>query len=55
MTNQTLENIQLNHLLHPIPTMLELEDKSTIKPTGVLDDITVNLDYWEYPVDFMLI
>ena len=55
MTEQILEKLQLNHFLHPIDTVFELADRSTIKPTGVLDDITITLASWEYPVDFKII
>ena len=55
MTEHTLEKLQLNHLLHPTPIVLELVDRSTIKPIGVLDDITIIFSSWEYPVDFMII
>eukprot|EP00253_Pinus_taeda_P031731 PITA_31731 len=30
-------------------------DRSIIKPDGVLQDISVSLDSWEYPVDFMIL
>jgi hypothetical protein len=35
--------------------MIELEDKLVISPTGSLDDVTVTLASWEYPVDFLVI
>ena len=34
--------------------MLELADRSKIKPEGVLDDEVVALDSWEYPVDLFI-
>jgi hypothetical protein len=46
--------MQLNHL-RPTQTLLELADKSVINPTGSLDDVTVTLASWEYPVDFLVI
>jgi len=55
MTSNTVELLQLNQLLRPTPTVLELADRTTIKPVGVLDDILVTLASWEYPVDFMII
>eukprot|EP00253_Pinus_taeda_P002786 PITA_02786 len=30
-------------------------DRSITKPDGVLEDISVSLDSWEYPVDFMIL
>jgi hypothetical protein len=55
MTNNIVELLQLNQFLRPTPTVLELADRTTIKPAGVLDDILVTLASWEYPVDFMII
>jgi hypothetical protein len=55
MTSNTVELLQLDQLLRPTPTVLELADRTTIKPAGVLDDILVTLASWEYPVDFMII
>jgi hypothetical protein len=54
MTLQTMEQLQLLNL-HPTPIVLELADRSKIKPEGVLDDVIVSLDSWEYPVDFMVL
>jgi hypothetical protein len=55
MTSNTVELLQLDQFLRPTPTVLELADRTTIKPAGVLDDILVTLASWEYPVDFMII
>jgi hypothetical protein len=35
--------------------MIELEYKSVISPAGSLDDVTITLASWEYPVDFLVI
>ena len=37
------------------PTLLQLADRSVIKPDGVLEDISVSLYSWEYPIDFMIL
>ena len=29
------------------PTVLELADRSTIKPEGILDDLVISVDSWE--------
>ena len=34
---------------------MELADRTTVNPVGVLDDIIVSVASWEYPVDFMVI
>jgi hypothetical protein len=54
MTIQTMEQLNFPNL-HPTPTILELADRSKIKPEGVLDDVIVSLDSWEYPIDFMVL
>ena len=49
-----MEQLKLPNLLFT-PTLLQLADRSIIKPDGVLEDISVSLDSWEYPVDFMIL
>jgi hypothetical protein len=55
MTTTTLEKLQLQTLLRPTPTILELAYKTRFIPEGILDDIMVTLASWEYPVDFFVI
>ena len=43
MTKETMDQIRLSHL-RPTPTVLELADRSKIKPEGVLDDVIISLD-----------
>eukprot|EP00253_Pinus_taeda_P013839 PITA_13839 len=54
ISRQTMEQLKLPNLLFT-PTLLQLADRSIIKPDGVLEDISVSLDSWEYPVDFMIL
>jgi hypothetical protein len=54
MSVNTMKILQIDHL-RPTQTLLELADKSIITPTGSLDDITVTLASWEYPMDFLVI
>ena len=54
ITLQTVQQLDILNL-RPTPTMLELADRSRIKPEGVLDDEIVSLDSWEYPVDLFLL
>jgi len=54
MSRQTMEQLKLPNLLFT-PTLLQLADRSIIKPDGVLEDISVSLDSWEYLVDFMIL
>ena len=41
--------------LRPTPTILELADRSTIKPEGSLDNLVIFVDSWEYPADFLVL
>ena len=52
MTMETLCNLKIYNI-RPTPTILELADKSNVKPEGVIDDAIVSIDSWEYPVDFI--
>jgi hypothetical protein len=54
MTKETMEKLQLPGL-RPTPIVLQLADRSTVKPEGMLEDIIVSVDSWEYPVDFMVL
>ena len=55
MTTTVLEVLQLGQFLRPTPSILELVDRTTVKPAGNLDDIVVSVASWEYPVDFMVV
>ena len=55
MSMTTMQRLQLHTLLRPTPTILELADRSAVKPVGALDDITVTVASWEYPVDFLVL
>jgi len=54
MSRQTMEQLKLPNLLYT-PTLLQLANRLVIKPDGVLEYISVSLDSWEYPVDFMIL
>eukprot|EP00253_Pinus_taeda_P025718 PITA_25718 len=36
-------------------TLLELADRSVVRPEGILHDVMVSVDSWEYPTDFLII
>jgi hypothetical protein len=55
MTATNLEQLQLQPLLRPTPTILELVDKTRVIPKGILDYVMVTLASWEYLVDFIFI
>jgi hypothetical protein len=54
MTLQTMRELSILNI-RPTPTMLELADRSKIKPEGVLDDQIVSIESWEYPIDFFIL
>jgi hypothetical protein len=54
MPFETMQKLQINQL-RPTQTMIELVDKSVISPARSLDDVTVTLDFWEYPIEFLVI
>ena len=41
--------------LEPTATLLELADRSVIRPEGIVKDIMVSVESWEYPADFLVI
>ena len=54
MNQKAMDPLRLSHL-RPTPNVLELANKSKIKPEGVLDDVIISLDSWEYPTDFIML
>ena len=54
MSKQIMDKLKLPNLLFT-PTLLQLAERSVIKPDGVIEYIPVSLDYWEYPVNFMIL
>ena len=54
MNLETLSHIGSFDLL-PTPAMLELVDRSKVKPKGVLEDIVISLDSWEYLEEFYVL
>eukprot|EP00253_Pinus_taeda_P032635 PITA_32635 len=37
------------------PTVLELADRSRVKPEGVLEDIVITISSWRYPAHFLIL
>ena len=54
MTIETIKKLGLTNIW-PTPTILELDDRSTINPEGILDDLVNSVDSWEYPVEFLVL
>lgn len=54
MTKETMQLLQLVNL-QPTQTILQLVDRSTVKPKGIIEDLVIALDSWEYPTDFIVL
>ena len=54
MTIKTVRKLGITNLT-PTPTILEIVDRSTIKPEGILDDLIVSVDSWEYRAEFLVL
>ena len=54
MTIETVRKLRLTNL-RPTPTILELADRSIIKPKGILDDLIILVDSWEYPAELLVL
>eukprot|EP00253_Pinus_taeda_P024635 PITA_24635 len=55
MTLETTQLLQLKHLIRETPTILELADCSTIKPEGVIEDLVISVESWNYLADFVVL
>jgi hypothetical protein len=51
---ETMQALGLTDL-RETPIFLQIVDRSTIKPKGVLEDVVIYVDSWEYPADFMVL
>ena len=54
MTIETVKKMGLTHL-KPTPMVLELVDRSTIMPEGILDEFVVSVESWQYPMDSLVL
>jgi hypothetical protein len=54
MTLETMRYLNLQNL-RPTTMVLELVDRSKVVPKGILEDITIYLDSWEYTLYFLVL
>ena len=54
LTTETCKKLGIT-TLEPTTTLLELVDRYFIIPEGILQDILVFVDSWEYPAGFLVI
>jgi len=55
MTKETMLKLNLQGALRKTITMLQLVDRSTIALEGVVEDLMVSIDYWEYHIEFLVL
>eukprot|EP00253_Pinus_taeda_P036019 PITA_36019 len=55
MTLETAQLLQLKNVIRETPTILELADHSTIKPEGVIEDLIILVESWNYLADFVVL
>jgi len=54
LTTSTCQKLDITSV-EPTSTLLELADRSVVRPEGTLYDVMVSVDSWEYPIDFLII
>ena len=55
MTKDTMLKLNLQGSLRKTTTVLQLADRSTVTPEGIVEDVMVSIDSWEYPADFLVL
>eukprot|EP00253_Pinus_taeda_P015639 PITA_15639 len=55
MTRDTMLKLNLQSSLRKTSTVLQLADCSTVTPEGIVEDVLVSVDSWEYPADFLVL
>jgi len=55
MTKETILKIKLQGSLRRTPKVLQLVDMSIVVPEGVVEDVMVSTDSWEYLADFLVL
>ena len=55
MTKETMLKLNIQGGLRKTTIVLQLVEKSTVAPKGVVEDFMVSIDSWEYPTDFLVL
>ena len=55
MTKDTMLKLNLQGSFRKTTTVLQLAYCSTVTPEGILEDVMVSIDSWEYPADFLVL
>ncbi|XP_059075395.1 uncharacterized protein LOC131875325 [Cryptomeria japonica] len=54
MTKDVMQKLNIT-TLRSTPIVLQLADSSIVKPNGMVEDLIVKLDSWEYPAEFVIL
>jgi hypothetical protein len=55
MTLETSQLLQLKNEIIDTTTILELANRSTIKPEGVIEELIISVESWNYLADFVVL
>ena len=55
MTKDTMLKLNLQGSLRKTTTILQLVDRSTVTPEGIVKDVMVSIDSLEYPINFLVL
>lgn len=55
ITKDTMLKLNLQGSLRKTTTVLQLVDRSTVTPEGIVEDVMVSIDSWEYFIDFLVL
>jgi len=55
MTKDIMLKLNLQGSLRKTTTVLQLAYRSTVTPEGIVEDVMVSIDSWEYPADFLVL
>eukprot|EP00253_Pinus_taeda_P006134 PITA_06134 len=55
MTRDTMLKLNLQGSLRKTSIVLQLAERSTVTSEGIVEDVMVSIDSWEYPVDFLVL
>ena len=55
MTKETMLKLNLKGALRRTTIVLQLAGRSTVALEGIVEDVMVSIDSWEYPADFLVL
>ena len=55
MTKENMSKLNVQGTLRKTTTVLQLADRSIVTSEGIVEDVMVTIDSWEYPIDFLVL